>query len=93
MNGILPWPFNFCSERLFPSLFQNTGLGWMRAMQSPRFAKSKGNICISLSMVALLFKISGNVDHLTAGNPCSEEIWMNYAEVRPLILSQLHCKK
>lgn len=63
-----------------PSVPINTGLGWMRAMQSPRFAKSKGNICISLSMVALLFKISGNVDHLTAGNPCSEEIWMNYAE-------------
>lgn len=63
-----------------PSMPINTALTWMREIQNPRFAKSKGSICISLSMVALLFKISGTVDHLTPGNPCSEEIWMNYAE-------------
>lgn len=68
---------------------QNTALTWMREIQNPRFAKSKGSICISLSMVALLFKISGTVDHLTPGNPCSEEIWMNYAEVRRTSVSFL----
>ncbi|XP_040071594.2 uncharacterized protein LOC120844060 [Ixodes scapularis] len=76
---VFPSAFNSYGSSM-PSVPINTGLNWMRSMQTPRSARPRGTICISLSMVALLFKISGTVDHLQPGNPCFEEIWMNYAE-------------
>ncbi|XP_064489252.1 uncharacterized protein LOC135401048 [Ornithodoros turicata] len=65
-----------------PSVPMSTGLNWIKAMQLPHNQKAGRNtkVCLSISMVALLFKISGTVDHLQPGNPCFEEIWMNYAE-------------
>lgn len=63
-----------------PSVPISTGINWMKAMQLPHAGKGKSKVCVSISMVALLFKISGTVDHLQPGNPCFEEIWMNYAE-------------
>ncbi|XP_077540189.1 uncharacterized protein LOC144152681 [Haemaphysalis longicornis] len=77
---VFPTAFNSYGS-FTPSVPMTMGINWLKAMVPPRTtAKTKGSVCMSLSMVALLFKISGTVDHLQPGNACFEEIWMNYAE-------------
>ncbi|XP_077485776.1 chitinase-3-like protein 1 [Amblyomma americanum] len=76
---VFPTAFNSYGS-FTPNVPINTGLNWLKAMLLPRAPKGRNSICMSLSMVALLFKISGTVDHLQPGNACFEEIWMNYAE-------------
>lgn len=76
---VFPTAFNNYGS-FTPSVPINTALNWLKAMLLPRVPKGRNSICMSLSMVALLFKISGTVDHLQPGNACFEEIWMNYAE-------------
>ncbi|KAH7946654.1 hypothetical protein HPB52_002833 [Rhipicephalus sanguineus] len=83
---VFPTAFNNYGS-FTPSVPINTGLNWLKALVLPRTTKGRNSVCMSLSMVALLFKISGTVDHLQPGNACFEEIWMNYAEV-DLILDQ-----
>lgn len=76
---VFPTAFNNYGS-FTPSVPINTGLNWLKALVLPRTTKGRNSVCMSLSMVALLFKISGTVDHLQPGNACFEEIWMNYAE-------------
>lgn len=76
---VFPTAFNSYGS-FTPSVPMTTGMNWLKSMLPPRTVKTKNSVCISLSMVALLFKISGTVDHLQPGNACFEEIWMNYAE-------------
>ncbi|XP_050028324.2 chitinase-3-like protein 1 [Dermacentor andersoni] len=76
---VFPTAFNNYGS-FTPNVPINTGLNWLKALVLPRTPKGRKSICMSLSMVALLFKVSGTVDHLQPGNACFEEIWMNYAE-------------